>query len=411
MRNKILKETSITELSHLTNLLATYYELDDDTASIVSNTHSKIEYGALLEPIINDSQARLIFRIQNYIDNKLVKYKPRPEDLLLGNRKKSSGRISVLDEFEANLFPELYVPVGKALTILSNLYELINSMVFDDIAHYIIHSCIFMLKNGAMDLAISHLGYADAKLFYLKNLTMLKNHLNTFDIQFVRTETSLDLTGGIQELIRIFRSGSLSVSLNSQGGFLELAKKSAPKVVNDMIDAKKEIELELSNTFNDFITDCTNVICEPILHDDGTSLAEKNNKLSDNVLMKVPHIHKQVSAYIAQDEFVTYLLSVLSRLIYSTYESYHRTVEQKMASSGHADELNEIMEPETFFNFLAETIAGLQEFHDIRQETIDYNEDNINASEPILEITNEISEDLSPKESEVSRMLIDENPR
>ncbi|KAM9892646.1 hypothetical protein OXX79_009883 [Metschnikowia pulcherrima] len=385
MRNKILKESSITELSHLTNLLASYYEFEDDAVSHVSGVGEKVEYGDLLEPTLIDSQARLIFRIQNYIDNKLLKYKPRPEDLQLGNRRKSLGRESVLDEFEANLFPELYVPVGKALTILSNLYELVNSMVFDDIAHYIVHSCIFMLKNGAMNLAISHLGERDAKLFLLKNLVLLKNHLNTFDVQFVRTETSLDLTGGIQELIRIFRSGKLSVNFNNQGGFLELVKKSAPKVINDMIDAKKEIELELSNAFNDYITDCANVICEPILNEEKVKLKEKFTELSDNVLMKIQQIYKQVTDYIDEKEFVAYLLNILSRLIYSTYETYYRTVEGKLTSSSQADELNEIMEPDTFFNFLAETITGLQDTSESRDDVIKFSEDILNGQDAIFD--------------------------
>ena len=385
MRNKILKESSITELSHLTNLLASYYEFEDDAVSHVSGVGEKVEYGDLLEPTLIDSQARLIFRIQNYIDNKLLKYKPRPEDLQLGNRRKSLGRESVLDEFEANLFPELYVPVGKALTILSNLYELVNSMVFDDIAHYIVHSCIFMLKNGAMNLAISHLGERDAKLFLLKNLVLLKNHLNTFDVQFVRTETSLDLTGGIQEIIRIFRSGKLSVNFNNQGGFLELVKKSAPKVINDMIDAKKEIELELSNAFNDYITDCANVICEPILNEEKVKLKDKFTELNDNVLMKIQQIYKQVTDYIDEKEFVAYLLNVLSRLIYSTYEAYYRTVEGKLTSSSQADELNEIMEPDTFFNFLAETITGLQDTSESRDDVIKFSEDILNGQDAIFD--------------------------
>lgn len=385
MRNKIIKETSITELTHLTNLLNSYFELEDDTASNSSVVENKLEYGELLEPTLKDSQARLIFRIQNYIDNKLLKYKPKPEDLQLGNRRSSARRESVLDEYEGNLFPELYIPVGKALTILSNLYELVNSMVFDDIAHYIVHNCIFMLKNGAMNLAVSHLGPADAKLFYLKNLTMLRTHVNAFDIQFVRTETSLDLTGGIQELIRIFRSGRLAVTFNSQGGFLELVKKSVPKVINDMIDAKKEIELELSNSFNDYITECTNLICEPILNDDGASLKEKATKLSDNVLMKIPHIHKQVIKYIEEEDFVTYLLNVLSRLIYNTYESYHRTAEENLTSTEHAEELNEIMEPDTFFNFLAETINSLEDSLELTHVGVEFNEDILNGRDEIFQ--------------------------
>lgn len=365
VRNRVLREVNIAELCHLTNLLTSYYEFEEDV-SVVTAYDNKIEYGELFEPMLNDSQARLIFRIQNFIDNRLVKYKPNPEDLQLGSRRKTGDghgrKNSALNEFDDNLFPELYVPVGIALTVLSNIYELVNSMVFDDLAHYIIHSCIYMLKNGAVKLAVAHLGPVDAKLFYLKNLMMLKNQLNNFDIQFVRTETTLDFTSGIQELIQIFRNGQLYVKFNEKGGLLELVKKSVPKVVNDMIDAKHEIELELSNSVNEFVTECTNSICAPILGESKLTTKERAIQMNDNILMKLPQIQTQIKLFIDEEEIVRYLLDMLSNLISSTYEAYYKTLEEKITKkiiSG--DEMEDIMEPDSFYNFLSETVASLKD--------------------------------------------------
>lgn len=385
VRDRILRESSITELCQLTNVLTSYYDFDEESSVVTSAADSKIEYGELFEPMLSDSQARLIFRIENYVDNKLVKYKPQPEDLQLGNRRKVSEsqtrRDSAVDEFEGNLFPELYVPVGKALTILSNIYELVSSMVFDDIAHNIVHSCIYMLKNGAVKLAIAHLGPIDAKLFYLKNLIMLKNQLGNFDIQFVRTETSLDFTGGIQELIQIFRNGDLYVKFNERGGLLELVKKSAPKVINDMIDAKREIEMELINAVNDFVTECTNVICAPILTEKEGSVKEKYMRLSDNVLMKIPHFISQIRLFIEEEQVVGYLVNMLSKLIFSTYETAYKTLEEKLAKlEVTAEELDHIMEPDAFFNFLSETFSGTQQEESL-QGGITFRKDILNDLE------------------------------
>lgn len=379
VRNRVLREVSITELCHLTNLLTSYYEFDEDM-SVVTAYDNKIEYGELFEPMLNDSQARLIFRIQNFIDNKLLKYKPNPEDLQLGSRKKLSGtqarKSSLLKEFDDNLFPELYVPVGIALTLLSNIYELVTPIVFDDLAHYIIHSCIYMLKNGALKLAVAHLGSMDAKLFYLKNLVMLKNQLNNFDIQFVRTETSLDFTSGIQELIQIFRNGQLYVKFNEKGGLLELVKKSVPKVINDMIDAKHEIELELSNSVNEFVTECANTICAPILEEGKLTLKEKAIAMNDNLLMKLPQIQTQIKLFIDEEEIIRYLLDMLSNLISSTYEAYYRTLEEKLAKKATSpEEMNDVMEPEAFFNFLSESIASLKDRISLDTEPVQFNEE------------------------------------
>lgn len=359
VRNKILREHSISELCHLTNLLTSYFDFDD-AVSVATAADPRIEYGVLFEPMLNDAQARLIFRIQNYIDNKLVRYRPQPEDLQLGSRKKER-RDSVLDEFDENLFPALYVPVGIALTILSSIYELVHSMVFDDIAHYIVHSCIYMLRNGAMKLAVAHLGPVDATLFYLKNLIALKNQLANFDIQFVRTETSLDFTSGILELIHIFRSGELYVTYNEEG-LLELVKRSVPKVINNMIDAQNEIELELSNAVNEFVTKCTNLICAPVVDDTKQTLKEKAVLINDNVLMKIPHYYSQIKVFIDEDDIVKYLVDMLSGLVATTYENFYKVLEARLDKNDlNPEEMDDVMEPETFFNFLNETISGLFE--------------------------------------------------
>lgn len=397
VRNKILRETSILELRHLTNLLATYYEHDEDAEQEYAGSARKLEYGKLFEPILNDSQARLIFRVQNFIDNKLLQHKPTPEDLQLGLRKDTAKRGSMSEEFDNNLFPELYMPVGVALTILSDLYSLVNSMVFDDLAHYVIHSCISMLRTGAYKLAYSHLGPIDAKLFYLKNLSILKSQLNNFDIQFVRTETSFDLTGGILELIQIFRAGKLYVTYNEDGGLLELVKRSAPKVINDMIDAKREIEFELSNAFNDFVTESSNMICRPILGTATEDPKKQIHDLNDNVLMKVPQIYNQIKSYIEEDEVIEYLFAVMSKLVMETYETYFKRVELKALQQAQAEDLNEIMEPDTFANFLSETIAGLRHMNDDSLRDFDFNESLLKVDTPVIgEAALESTPDLGP---------------
>ncbi|EEQ41768.1 putative conserved oligomeric Golgi complex subunit [Clavispora lusitaniae] len=387
VRNRVLREQSISELCHLTNLLASYYEYEDDV-SVISSNDGKIEYGELFEPMIDDAQSRLVFRIQNFIDNKLLKYKPHPEDLQLGNRKSNSEgkrRDSGLQDVEENLFPSLYAPLGIALTILSNIYELLNSMVFDDIAHHIVHSCIYMLKNGAMKLAITHLGPIDAKLFYLKNLIALKNQLNNFDIQFVRTETTLDFTSGIQELIQIFRNGQLYVKFNQTGGFLELVKKSTPKVINNMIDAKHEIELELSNAVNDLVTECANAICEPIFIDNELSLQEKSVQLNDNVLMKIPQFYSQILSFVEEKEVVMYLVDLTVNLISSTYEKYYSSLQDKLAKKEYSpQDIDDVMEPETFYNFVNEAVSDLNS----QNEHVEFNEacfEDVKSPEPIFE--------------------------
>lgn len=381
MRNRVLRETSINELCQLTNLLSRYHEFDEQTSIVSGINDQAIEYGELFESIMNDTQARLIFRIQNFVDNKLLKYKTKPEDLQLANRKRPGDleqKHSLELEFEENLFPELYYPVGIALSILSQLYELVSPMVFDDMAHYIVHSCIMMLKNGALKLAISHLGPVEARLFYLKNLLMLNSQIDHFEIQFVRTETSLDFTSGLLEILTILKEGSLYVNLNAKGGFLELVKKSAPRVINDMMDAKREIDMELSNSVNEVITECTNLICAPILANDKRDPKIKCVELSDHILMKVPQLYELIHIFVIEPEIQEFLLQQLSSLMQRTYDSFYKRLEDDLRGLNNAEVLNEIMEPEAFVHFFNETISTLQEK---AEEKVQFDESLLNDLE------------------------------
>lgn len=363
VRKRVLREQNIGELCKLTNLLTAYFEFDEETSVVSTLPDAKIEYGELFEPMLGISQSRLIFRIQNYIDNKLIKYKPKAEDLRLGRRRSSSRQRSradsILNEVEDNLFPDAYTPVGKALTILSNIYDLISSMVFDDMAHYIVHSCISMLKNGALPLAKSHLGSLDAKLFYFKNLMVLRTQLNNFDTQYVRAETSLDFTSGITELIKTIRSGELQVKVNEQGGLLELVRKSAPQVINNLIDANEEAESELSNTVTDWVAECANTICSPLTNE-CLSLKDKLVTFNDNVIMQFPKTHNQIKAYIEDNEVIRFLVDQVSKFIFTSYESFYVELEQKLGKGElQADDMSDVMEPDAFFNFLNDTVTGI----------------------------------------------------
>lgn len=417
LRNKVIRETNISSLCHLTNLLQKYYEFEDfeDGGSVVSGPSvlasfsasvdltDNINFGELFEPILSDVQARLVFRVQIYIDDKLAKYKPRPEDLMIGSRRRKSSTVSNKDnklvakasvdleaDFDENLFPDLYLPLGKALTILSNIYELINSVVFDDLAHYIVHSCIHILKTNAYKLALVHLGKMDAQLYYLKNLIILKNQLNNFDIQFVRTETTLDFTSGISEIIETFKNGQFMYHVNKKGGFFEMVSKTVPKVINNMIDANYEIELELINSVNEFLSACVNTISEPILmlttalENDKSSeikLIENTAAFKDNLIIQLPKVASQIRIFISDATLLRYLMDNLSNLIVSTYDIFYKSLEEKL-DKGNAEEdiklkedFDEVMESDTLHGFLNELVSNVYENEEFAGDvTTEFNE-------------------------------------
>lgn len=369
VRNRIIRSTNISTLCQLATLLQKYYEFEEEEGMNKTLDVENINWGDLFEPILQDAQTRLIFRIQIYVDDTLMKYKASPEDLRIAHRRRRSSTSSntaqngnVLDtDFPDNNFPDLYPPLGKALTILSNIYDLINSVVFDDLAHYIVHCSIQILKQSAYKLALIHIGTLDAKLYYLKNLIVLQNQLKNFDIRHIRTEASVDFMSGINEILQTLRNGEFLYRYNRQGGLIELAKQSVPKVVNNMIDAKYEIELELNNAAHELLTECANSVTEPILSpssvkDPLTAYRSLKKKLQAGL----PKIYQEMNRYVEEERILKFLLDNLCNVVVSMYENFIHQIEGKLLDETTQDaEKADIMEVETFSVYLTDLVAHL----------------------------------------------------
>lgn len=334
-----------------------------------------IDYGQLFEPIVGDVQARLIFRVQRFVDDSVVNYKPRPRDLQIGatrgHRKNSNlnddadNQTSNTDE--DNLFPQMYSPVGRAMTVLSSIYDLINLAVFDDLAHHIVHSCIDVLRTSGYRLAEAHLGRLDAKLYYIRNLMLVQQQVNNFDIHHVRTETALDFTSGLAEILQLVRQGDFMVNYLKNGGFIELAKRSAPRVVNNMIDAKWEIDSELNSGVQDFIAECVNAIAQPLLATEAVGQPETaTTDFRDRLLTEIPRYFRDIQLSFADANITRYLMENMQTVLLATYTEYYQRIEQK-ATLADADAASvrtamaEVMEPDTLVGFVTDLVANLYE--------------------------------------------------
>ena len=124
-------------------------------------------------------------------------------------------------------------------------------MVFDDIAHQLVHLCIHSLVS-ASTLLSSKASQIDADLFLIKHLLILKEQIGAFDIEFVRSETEIDFSRVVERLREISSGTIFSPSAIA---------KSLPVVVENMLDAKEELDGKLRIAINSF----TNTTAETIV--------------------------------------------------------------------------------------------------------------------------------------------------
>ena len=234
----------------------------------------------------------------NVLRDGIEYYKPRPEDLewpkgssagtangvkkgpaLSGKREANTTPMSptaktpTADDEETDDFTKQhtsptkqhwYPTLPKAIWLLRRIYRLVNSTVFDDLAHRIVHSTIASLLYASAQVSTKNT-LPDGQLFLITHLLHLKRQIVAFDIEFIPPEVEFDFSSYTNTFYELRERGSLwnpaswvrLVSGALGGGLL-------PKVVENMLDAKAELDGRLRSVINDFVNAYANHITAPI---------------------------------------------------------------------------------------------------------------------------------------------------
>lgn len=363
------------------------YEVDRVDMDLEQDMNS-LKILPLLRPLTDDIQSRLIFRTQAYVDNRLAKYVPTTQDLNLSQRRtslrveKSVTKQDALDiEFPENLFPQVYLPLAKALTLLQNIHDLVNQQVFGDLAHYIVRVCVQFLGGPFKSLASVHMGPADALLYHLGLLILLKTQVSSYDIHYSRNDYSIDFTLGLSAAWQKMRQGGFRLSTTE---LLQLARALAPKIVSTMIDANLEIDQELNRAVSVFVANACAPTCACL---DEPDVQAATTAFKDNVLVHVPQILSLIRSYIDDDLVIEYLMEGVALTIMVSYEEFFQRV-LLMTADGSRSALGDIMEADALEAFVSDIVAN-----SLRQDHRNDPEENI------FGITNDAYHDLQAHDS------------
>lgn len=416
IRVRVLKETDICTLCDSVTLFAPYYEFEEGSEEYVKQ-FTDIQYDKLFEPIVQKVQARLILRVQIYVQQNILSYRPTRDVFMISNRRRKSKTSlqggnedattsddnpdplleSYLSSFKnRSILPispndaddkcidseestdkisqlqTYYPPLLKTLALLSKIYEMINSVVFDDLAHHVVHDCIVSLRN-AYDMVIkssagkSDFNNLDISLAYLKNLLMLRDSIQNFNIQYTVNETYLDFSG-VEGFIKSLKENGRNVLKKTKSSsILTLARELVPKVVNNMVDARTELISELRNVIKDFTESTSLELIDDTLDiNSDEDLLSKNVKLRENIKARLPRIYEQILNYIDDQEIVTNLLDAVQELITQSYSKYYETITELAENGKFAkDQVADVMYLDVFTDFFAKEVADLLRNGDI----------------------------------------------
>lgn len=367
VRSRVLRESDISSLCDAVTLLNKYYQFEENSQEYELQ-FKHVQFDKIFEPILQDVQSRLVFRAQIYVETTIVRFKPSRDAFMISHRKLNSipevqqdpivesfiSNYSNLDGSHAQI-SVYYPPLIRAIALLSKIYQMVNSSVFDDLAHHIVHDCIISLRSAYNLVEKSEKGL-DTKLSYLRNLLLLRSQIENFDIQFISNETYLDFSG-LGEFLRSLKDRKFSGAHTS---VLSLAKETVPKVVNDMVDARSELMVELRNVIKSFTEASSREIVGDCF-EKNDDLLSQNIKLRENVERLLPRIYEQMLDFIDDMGIINHLLDAIQELVVQSYADYYERIEE-MEGNSNSDmsKLSELMCVDVFSDLLNNAAGKLE---------------------------------------------------
>ena len=338
LRPRIIHEAKLSKLCNLVTLLQTRYlnsEDEDETPD-----PSQIDFAGLVQPAIEDAQTRLVFRTLALLREEIESYKPTTEDLDYPRRVSEpptpksaaplSGRktsnITTIDNnsddestniWSRNRLLDLSFPtLPRAIRLLSRIYRLVNSSVFDDLAHQIVHSTTISLVSAAQ--TISNTSKIDAQLFLLRHLLLLKSQIVAFDIEYVSPDIQFDFSGMTSTFFELRDRGGLFnprswYRLFSSGGLI-------PRVVENMLDAKVELDGQLRTVINDFTGDFSKLMTIDLRSNQNPE--EATASVRDKVSKEVPILRAKLEQYLDDLRTRETLVAAVEDQVVQAYEGY-----------------------------------------------------------------------------------------
>ena len=211
-----------------------------------------------------------------------------------------------------------------------------QSTVFDDLAHQIVHQTTLSLHQAA-NLISTRKTNVDGHLFLIKHLLILKQQIVAFDIEYVTPDVSFDFSGVTNTFWELRERGGLFDPRNLWrfigGGLL-------PKVVENMLDAKVELDGRLRTVINDFIRSyasrMTNSVSQSASIARGFDAVQAVRKVQQTAEKEVPLLRRKLDEYLDDVRTKETLVAAVRDLVIQNYEDFYDVYSAEKRSNGGA---------------------------------------------------------------------------
>lgn len=252
------------------------------------------------------------------------------------------------------IFEGWYPVLRKAIWLLSKIYRLVNvslpsqlihvssleksqSTVFDDLAHQIVHQTTLSLHLAASQIATKS-SPADGQLFLIKHLLTLKQQIVAFDIEFVTPDITFDFSGVTNTFHELRDRGTLFDPRNLWR--IMAGRALLPRVVENMLDAKVELDGRLRTVINDF----TNGFAARMLAPVSEAAAAKRGfepstavrAVREATEQELPGLRKKLDEYLDDVRTKETLVAAVREYVLEGYEAFYERWTREQRSKGTA---------------------------------------------------------------------------
>lgn len=368
LRPRIAAESSLSVLCEVcSSMQSQCIQYSEDVDSMV------FDMSPILRTTLSEIQRRIVLRAQGVIINEIQGYKPTEVDLnypgSLRKRQKSRPSVNLAMTSTAHLELEgndtlgspingddradmeslnsavvherWYITLRVSISLLSKIYRLIQSSIFDDLAHEVVRSCIASLLHASN--LIKRRNPIDGHLFLLKHLLILKDQLAAFDNEFndQNDSSALDLstvTGAFWDLTNRASSELFSPSALYNLASSTLFKLSAAgylsRKVENMSDARDELDDQTRLVIGNITLYCADQVTISLRSSMGSKqqapneLKEANRKFRAGCPDSITSWKESFRTYLDDDRVVDVLLRIVQDKMLETYERFDNYVNE-----------------------------------------------------------------------------------
>ncbi|GJJ06414.1 hypothetical protein Clacol_000605 [Clathrus columnatus] len=382
LRPRILHESRLVTLCEVCTVLRALIDLDVDPTDInhdvnyLSGDDDNPQQRNMVRPyirpilqlVLQDAQTRLLFKAQTLMESEIRFFKPSPDDITYPSdlQPQSAYPLATKELFEKEeglmkLLPASiyhrrtwYHTINKTLWILSQLYDFVNPVVFNDIAQEAIDYCRQSLKVAADQISSNTVpdSISHGQLFLIRHLLILKD----IAVQLNLSHQSTQIRPELDTLGTVLRNTS---ALFQSSGILSLVGSGETPSIN----ARSEIDNDLKSTCDKFIFRCAENAVMPLR----TFLEHSNTPRpsKDDVFAQPPKVIQLyedfcktcghtinaslelLNMYLQDERTVRLLMIPIKTKIMEVYNSF-----QDVVGKEYGNIVDKFMSPPVFSDFL-----------------------------------------------------------